>query len=247
MIIHPERRRGNVADAFDTGLPMNAPPLFAFRLGMLLFALLLGLYSVWLLLAELSRPGIDRLPTDAVAAAVAAKQRGDATWAAYIGAIRGDLWAESAFTYADLLWSPAGADRDHTQALEQALIRLDRTLEHAPLKSGAWLLLAGLASHYSLPDVRALEALKMSYYTGSNEQDLASLRLRIAAHFQDLSDGELQRSVGHDLRLLLARHQNGAVVEAYADASPVGKRLIETTVRGIDPSVLKSLHLVLPD
>jgi hypothetical protein len=44
---------------------MNARSHFAFRLLTSFFALLLGIQSVWLLLAELSRPGIRRLPTDA--------------------------------------------------------------------------------------------------------------------------------------------------------------------------------------
>ena len=45
-------------------------------------------------------------------AAAAAEQRDAASWAAAIGAIRGDLWAESAFTYADLLWGDKEAFKD---------------------------------------------------------------------------------------------------------------------------------------
>ena len=66
----------------------------AFRLAALLFAGLLGVQCVWLLAAELVRPGIDRLPTNIASAAAAAEKHGAASLAASIGAIRGDLWAD---------------------------------------------------------------------------------------------------------------------------------------------------------
>ena len=87
---------------------MNEVPHTFFRFATRLFATLLGVLSLWLLLSELSRSGIERLPTDQVSAAMAAKQRSAATFAASIGIIRGDLWAESAFTYSDLLWGDGG-------------------------------------------------------------------------------------------------------------------------------------------
>ena len=82
---------------------VSEPSYSAFRLTVLLFAVLLGAQCVWLLLAELSKAGIDTLPTNVASASTAAKQRDTALWAARIGTIRGDLWADSAFTHADLL------------------------------------------------------------------------------------------------------------------------------------------------
>jgi hypothetical protein len=114
----------------------------------LAFALLLGLQCIWLLLAELSRPNLNGLPTDAQAAAAALEQRSDANWAAWIGSIRGDLWAESAYTYADLLWTRPAADDDQTKSLEQARAGLYHAIDDVPHQAGAWLLLAGLASRY---------------------------------------------------------------------------------------------------
>jgi len=111
---------------------MNAPSHIGFRLATPAFALVLGLQCIWLLLAELSRPNLTRLPTDAQAAAAAVKQRSNATWAASIGSIRGDLWAESAFTYADLLWTDPGTDPDQTKSLQQARARLSHALDDAP-------------------------------------------------------------------------------------------------------------------
>ena len=121
---------------------MNEPPHLAFRLATLLFAMLLGVQCVWLLLAELSRPAIYGLPTDAAAADAARNKRSSASWAARFGAIRGELWAESAFTYADLMWGDAGGSTN----LVQARSSIDHALTNAPHRSSAWLLLAGLAS-----------------------------------------------------------------------------------------------------
>jgi hypothetical protein len=221
---------------------VSKPSRAAFRFGMLAFAAILGAQSVWIFLAELSRPGIDRLPPEARAATAAAKLRSDANWAAYIGIVRGDLWAESAFTYADLLWVDAAPGSDRSAALQQARIRLDRAITDAPHQSGAWLLLGGLATRYSLQNIDAVEVLKMSYYTDPSEPELAPLRLRIATGLERLSDIDLQQFVGRDLRLLFARHQNSAVVEAYNAASPAGRRFIEETVKTVDPSAVNSLH-----
>lgn len=217
---------------------MNA----VFRLTTPLLAILLGMQCVWLLLPELSRPGIDRLPTDAASAAADAKHRAAAAWAASIGAIRGDLWAESAFTYADLLWGATGANTGLPQALGRARASLDRALDDAPHQSGAWLLLAALASRFPSDKLKATEALKMSYYTGPSEQDLMPLRLRIAARSGDFTDVEMRDFVTRDLRLLLGRGQKSAIVAAYNAASPAGKHFIEQTVGEIDPSALELLR-----
>ncbi len=131
---------------------MNAPSHIGFRLAILVFALLLGLQCIWLLLADLSRPNLNGLPTDAQAAAAVLEQRSDATWAARIGSIRGDLWAESAFSYANLLWTRPGTDADQTKSLEQARASLYHAIDDAPHQAGAWLLLAGLAFHYHWPN-----------------------------------------------------------------------------------------------
>lgn len=203
-------------------------------------AAFLGVQSVWFLLAELSRSTVTDLPAEVQVATAAAKQRGDATWAAWIGGIRGDLWAEAAFTYSDLLWTSNGADS--TGALAQARTRLDRAVDYAPHQAGAWLLFAGLASRYRWSDVDATEALKMSYYTGPSEDDLMVMRLRVAASLEMLGDSEVQQLARRDLRLLLARRRELAVAEAYNNGSPAGRRFIEQAVGEIDPSVLGSLR-----
>ena len=230
-------------------MTMYAPPHRVFRLATLAFAAVLGVQCIWLLLTELSRPGIDRLPTNAQAAAKAAKQRDDAIWTARIGAIRGDLWAQSAFTSADLLWAGPGTlwaspdtDPEEKAASERARAELDKALGYAPHQADAWLLLAGLESRYQSHKSDPAEALKMSYYTGLSERPLIPLRLLIATHLDALDDIEVQQFIRRDLRFLFAQQQKSVVAEAYSGASPAGKRFIEQAVGEIDPAYLGSLR-----
>ena len=225
-----------------TDIATYAPPHKPFRLGTLVLAALLGAQCIWLLLAQLSRPGIDRLPTEAQAAVQGASQRDDATWAAWIGTIRGDLWAESAFTYADLLWANPDTDPQQKAALEHVRASLDKALGYAPLQANAWLLLAGLEQHYPAPNSNPVAALKMSYYTGPSEQPLIPLRVRIATRLDALDDIEIQQFIRRDLRFLLAHQQKPFIAEAYAAASPAGKQFIEQAVGEIDPAYLVFLR-----
>ena len=223
---------------------MNAPSRIAFRLATTAFAILLCLQCVWLLLAAISRPGIARWSTNAPAATAAAHQRNAAAWAASIGAFRGDLWAESTFTYADLLVGEnAGSDNaDVTQKLARARVNLEHSLNYAPAQPDVWLFRAGLALRYPLLGFDAPEALKMSYYTGPSEQDLIPARLLIAARMDTLNDTELSLLVNRDLRSLLARKRYPAVIEAYDAASSSGKHFIEEAARELDPSAFKTLR-----
>jgi hypothetical protein len=197
---------------------MNQASHRAFRLSTLLFAVVLGFQSAWLLLAEFSRV--------------------EAKWAAEIGAIRGELWAESAFTYAHSMQGDAGGDIK----LARVLSSLDRALAYAPLQSSAWLMLAELASRYQLPGMDAKEALKMSYYTGPSELELMPLRLSIAAHSDLFSDLELRDSFSREVRLLFTHRQNSAIIAAYNVALPAGKQFIEQIIRQIDASAVESLR-----
>jgi hypothetical protein len=221
---------------------MNALSHMALRLATHLFAVLLGLQCIWLLVTEFARSGIHNLPTDAAAAIAAQNGRRAATRAAMVGAIRGDLWAEAGFTYADLMWGDVRGGTNLTPELAQARSILNHAIDDAPHESGVWLLRAGIAARYSLPDISAQESLKMSYYTGASEQDLIPLRLRIAAGLDVSSDIELRELISRDLRLLLAHQQKSAIVSAYNAASPAGKQFIEQTVGEIDSSAAKSLR-----
>jgi hypothetical protein len=220
---------------------MDWTPQSGLRLAAFLFAVSLGLQGAWLLAAELIRPDIDQLPTDTATAAIAAKKRVAATVAASAGAVRGDLWAQSAYTYANLLW-PEKAPNSSTLEVLRARKILDRALYWGPPQSGAWLLLAGLAEEFRLAGVAPSEALKMSYYTGPSEHPLIPLRLRIAVRANKFDDFEIRQFVSRDLRLLLAQNKKSVIAEALEAASPAGRSFMEQAIKDIDPSALNSLR-----
>lgn len=224
-----------------TGL---SEPHLRFRLTTLLFATLLSAQSIWLLTAEFSRSDIDELPTSASTAAAAATQRGAAVRAAEIGVIRGDLWAQSAFTFVSLVTDQksSSTNSDVPRLLARARTSLIRALEYAPAQSDVWLLRAALGFRYTATRIDAMEALKMSYYTGPSDNKLIPMRLRLDAQINGFSDVELNQFVTRDLRILLERKQDTAIAEIYKAASPGAKRLIEQVVGDFDPSALDTLR-----
>jgi hypothetical protein len=216
---------------------MSERSYFGFRLAISLFAMLLGVQCVWLLLAEFFRSDIYRLPIDAATATAAKNERINAGRAAMIGAVRGDLWAGSAFTYADLMWGDGRGGAD----LVQARSSINYALTDAPHQSSVWLLLAGLASRYQLPGIHIKEVVRMSYYTGPSELELMPLRLWVAVHSDALSDGELRDFISREVRLLFTHQQKSAIIAAYNAAPSEGRQFIEQTIREIDPSAAGSL------
>jgi hypothetical protein len=216
------------------------------RVAALLFATLLCLQCVWLTAAELIQPGVNQLPTSVAAAAAAATKRVAASVAASIGVLRGNLWAQSAYTYANLLWPEDTEYASVPASAERARQNLDRALRWGPTQSGAWLLLAGLGQEFRLTGAAPTEALKMSYYTGPTEMSLIPLRLSVAIKADRFDDFEIHQFVGRDLRLLLAQDKKTAIAAVYRTASPTGKSFIEQTVADIDPSALPSLRAAAP-
>lgn len=220
---------------------MKPKSTFPFRLILLLVAILLACESVWLLLPGLSEPGIERLPLDQASAVAAAKKRDVAVFAASIGSIRGDLWAQSAYTYADLLWSGPGLTVS-TQALEQARGSLDRALDEAPHRSDVWLLLAALSQRFRWEGIDPIQALKMAYYTGPSERGIIPLRIFVAAKSDFIADVEMRQFVSRDLRWLAADKEKSAIAAAYSAASAAGKHFIEQTLTEISPPALQWLR-----
>jgi hypothetical protein len=221
---------------------MNMPSQTNFRIVTLVFTIALGAQCIWLVLAELTRQGVNHLPMNPQSAALAAKQRNDATWAASIGGIRGDLWADSAYTFSDLLWTNSSTTSENTPSLAMVRRRLDRAVRYSPDQPGVWLLLAGLASRYRWSKPEPAEALKMSYYTGPSELRLIPLRLIATVQLDKLDDSELQLLAQRDIRLLFAHQGKPAVVQAYQSATPAGKHLIEQATGEIDPSFIEPLR-----
>jgi hypothetical protein len=216
--------------------------IFAFRIAIVLFAIVLGAQSVWLLSAEFLRPKIDRLPIDPASIEAAANQRHAASVAASIGFIRGDLWADAAFAYSDLLSTRAPPDNNLRDALKSARAYLLNALKDAPHDSGAWLLLAELSSRYPSADLNMIAALKMSYYTGPSDKRLIPIRLTTAVRSDFSNDFEMRQFVTRDLRILLSQQQKSVLIAAYNAASAAGKAFIKHAIGEIDQSALTWLH-----
>jgi hypothetical protein len=210
------------------------------RGGALLFAVLLGLLSTWLLLAEIVRPAAYSLPTDAAASLAVVDKRAAALRAASFGMFRGDLWSQAAFTYADLLWP---ADRlNPSRSLDDALRSVKRALSDAPDQPGAWLMLAALASRFPSIHMNSAELLKISYYTGPTAQELVPLRLSLAVQSDAFDDPEIRRFFGRDIRLMLRRDDTVGITALYSSTSPVRRPVIEQIIQQLDPSLLGTLH-----
>ena len=207
------------------------------RVAMLVLTAVVGIYCIWVLSSELIRPGVISLPVDPQSAAIAAQKRARAGWAAQVGIIRGTLWAESGYTFANLLWKSSSGEKEPAQSLDLARARLDRAIRYAPTKAGVWLLLAGFA-----PDFRgATEALRMSYFTGPSELSLMPIRTFVAAQMPTL-DADMQQLARRDLRYLLKSQQKSAIIQAWHAATPAGKRLMEQELGERDPSFLQTLR-----
>jgi predicted nucleic acid-binding protein len=218
-----------------------------FRAVVLGFSLFVGGQAAWQLAAELTRVGIPTVPTFA-AASEATLHREHAKWVARFGFVRGDLWAESAFTYADLLWFTTTLNAEERRSLDEARASAERALSYAPHSSAVWLLLAGLNSRFDGSRADAAMALKMSYYTGPSDPWLLALRLSISTHAIALSDEEIQQFVRRDLQLITRRPElKPAIFAAYRDASPYGKRYMEQVLSESDPAFAQSLRVGIPD
>jgi hypothetical protein len=222
-----------------------------FRAAMVLFAVVSAALALWILATQLSITDLYKLPTTADAAAVAKVHRRDAALAANLGIIRGDLWARSAFTYAELLWANSGAkspnnSSDETLSADVARRRTERALCYAPHQSDVWLFLAAVSSLQNWQNSDLASALKMSFYTGPSETSLMPMRLLVAARSTALNDADVQQFVRRDIRLILLRQPalKPAIQAAYHEANAANKRIIENAVNELDPAFVPFLRAI---
>jgi len=222
-----------------------------FRAAIVLFAGVSGLLALWILAAQLSVTSVYKLPSTPNAAAVAKIHRRDAALAANLGVIRGDLWAQSAFTYADLFWENTGigsanSSNDNALSAGMARRRIEKALSYAPHRSDVWLLLAALSSRLNLPNLDPASALKMTFYTGPSETALIPLRLLVAARSTALNDPDVQQFVRRDIRMILLRMPalKPAIQAAYHEANSANRRTIESAVNELDPGFVQQLRTI---
>jgi hypothetical protein len=218
----------------------------SFRAMLLCFAVLLACQGAWILVPEYERPAIPRFPSDAVAAAGLVADRDAATSAASLAVIRGDLWAEAALTYLDLFWSndQRQARAQTAEIGERGRAVANRALGYAPYDPRIWLVLASIDTRLDPLNRRMAAALRMSYYTGSNEIDIIPMRLLLAVRSDALGDEEFQEFLRHDIRTIVTRRPElkPAIVAAYRNALPAGQRALEQALGDLDPNLLATLQ-----
>jgi hypothetical protein len=212
------------------------------RVALAFFGVFLSAQAAWILLAERYRLNHIRLPVDGKTATVAFAERDKIRHAASLAVVRGDLWAESAFTYSGRLWIDRSTELDAGDQLNtDALTTLTRALRYSPHRGDVWLAFAALADQYKWPGYQPSLLLKMSYYTAPNEIALFPLRLTVSLHAHGvIDDAELQDMVRRDISVILTRTPGlkPALVAAYGSALPQGKVFAERVISEIDPGYL---------
>src|SRR5712671_5143111 len=214
------------------------------RVALALFGVFLSAQAAWILLPERQRLNHIRLPVDGKTATIALAEQDKIKQAASLAVVRGDLWAESAFTYGSQLWLDAG-DQLNTEALKT----LTRALRYSPHRGDVWLMFAALANKYKWSGYQPSLLLKMSYYTAPNELALLPLRLNVSLHAKGvIDDAELQDMVRRDISVILTRAPalKPALVAAYRSALPQGKILAERVISEIDPDYLGVVRAECP-
>jgi hypothetical protein len=224
-----------------SNLSASSPNQRIFRSAVLVFAFILGWQAVWLITAEFFRPSSPKFPESAQATA---DNRKAAALAASLGYIRGDLWAEYALTYSDILSVDGRTGAQSVEVIEHAREITNRALSLVPSDAQIWLLLARIDARFDWLNGKSSTALRMSYYTGTNETELIASRLPLAINSSEIGDPDFQQLVRHDIRIVVTRKPEliPAVLAAYRDASPVGQQFLETALKEIDPSLFAKLR-----
>ena len=217
----------------------NASTKAWLRGALALFGVILFAQAAWILLAEGYRLNHIRLPADKTAT-IARIEPDKITRAASLAVVRGDLWAESAFTYGGQRWIDQGMDVGG-QLNAEALRTLTQALRYSPHRGDVWLMFAALADQYKWSGYQPSLLLKMSYYTAPNELALVPLRLNVSLHVKGaIDDAELQDMVRREISVVLTRAPalRPALVAAYRSALPQGKVFAERVIAEIDPGYL---------
>ncbi len=216
-------------------------PIWKFRLLAIVIVLVVGTVSIADFAAELVRPASALVPSSnqppPSPAAVSA-----AMLAAKIAPFREDLMADDATIRAALvLASNRPGDLSANQA---AQIAARSALRIGPHDARMWLTLALLRAHGNLGDAMIIEPLKMSYFTGPNQADLLPARLYLVSAISSINDPDLQELAGTDVRAVLSRFSGlrPALVAAYAQGSVAGKKLLDDSVKAVDPAFAATLH-----
>jgi hypothetical protein len=209
------------------------------RIGLATLSLALATQAAWIVLAEFYHPHGIQFPTDRHTGFVTRLERDNAKRAASLAVVRGDLWAESAFAYAELLWTDRALALDAQDELNQEVLKdLQRALQYSPHRGDVWLMFAAVVDRFHIPGYQPSSLLKMSYYTAPNELALLPLRLNVSLRATGIQDPEIQDLIKRDIRIVLTRAPalKPDLAAAYKTASPQGKAFVERVVDEVDPA-----------
>jgi hypothetical protein len=214
------------------------------RVALALFGLVLSMQAGWILSAERYsqyhfRPSMEKNVVSIE------DTRDQIRQAASIAAVRGDLWADSAFALVAQPWTDPAAGLDRDSIPEPALSAFTRALHYSPHRGDVWLMLAAFAERYRPAGYDTGALLKMSYYTSPNELGLVPLRLYVALRTNAAaSELELCDMIKRDIRLVLTDQSTlrPALVAAYNSASADGKTFAEQLISEVDPGYLKTIR-----
>jgi len=225
----------------------STPTQTWFRSGLLAFSIVLASLSAWIIVPEYYRPSRVQLLADRQTSL----SRGDpadqqnARRAALVARVRGDLWAESAFTHSDLLWKePVAVQENSGGASNDTRMDLENAIRYAPHRGDAWLMLAAMADRYHWQGLQPAALLKMSYYTAPNDLALFPLRLQASLQPNNLKDPEIQDLTRRDIRLIVTKIPSlkPALIAAYKTAPPASKTTVERLIAEIDPTYLAAMR-----
>jgi hypothetical protein len=223
------------------GKKVPTPSYLRIRRALFVLSVIVGLCGIWMLVPALLAPVPHGLGLYRDLADAAFTRRSPAVLAARIAAIRGDLWAEAAFTGARFMWEDPGQrpSAARSSQLNGVKANAETALKLAPINAAAWLLLSMLTQNAPDDDSRVSIFLEMSYFTAPNDLSLGPLRLMRAAMSSALANKDIQYFIKNDIRGMLDRgpeHQQD-ILAAYRAAWPRNQPVLAAMVAEIDPAV----------
>ena len=199
-------------------------------------------YFCWQLAIALLAPQLPYFLSDATPASIAEGKARTMAAAARLALNRGDLWRDQALLLAAPARKAADGDTGARQRLADARGAAMRAVRSAPHDARAWLLLSMLQDEEGADARLKLEALKMSYYTGSSDRALLGWRLRRVLAARAMDDADLRTMAEEDIRVAARDPQfQPLLITAYQTASLAGRRLVEETVSALNPDLLAKM------
>jgi len=156
--------------------------------------------------------------------------------AAWLGWLRGDLWAACAMAEAA---RPGADDPARRRAFRDAA---ERALASAPYQPRLWLSLAEGDERDPQTATPFNAVLKMAHYTApADDVDGAAERLALALSAAGPADEELDELARSDVRALIGHDRLGPLTAVYARLGDGGRRFIERAVAATRPELLQRL------